>query len=71
MVGGRGTQISQLCRAVLTEFSKLWNGLFSHALFKQCILTMMVIIIGKNNGFFYRQYLHHKITSMKNLLRIV
>ena len=50
MVVGRGTQISQLCRAVLTEFSKLWNGLFSHALFKQCILAMIVIIIGKNNG---------------------
>lgn len=48
--GGRGAQISQLCRAVLTDFSKLWKGLFSHALFKR-ILAMIVIIIGKNNGF--------------------
>lgn len=57
MVGGRRTQISQLCRAVLTEFSKLWNGLFSHALFKQCILAMIVIIIGKNNGGFLQTIL--------------
>ena len=41
MVGGGG-QISQPCGAVLTDFSKLWKGLFSRGLFKQLILEMIV-----------------------------